>query len=64
MLLSMILCKREAYIFVTGWWLWEEIDVQKPIMLLLNPVHKLFRHIDLVRIRENCVCKYSRGLTM
>jgi len=27
MLRRMILCKHETYIFVTGWWLWEEIDV-------------------------------------
>ena len=48
MLRGVILCKREAYIFVTQWWLREEIDVQKPIMLLLYPVHKLLRYIDLV----------------
>lgn len=55
--MQMILRNGRAYISVTGRWFGEEVDVQETVMLLLHPVHKLLRHIDLVRLRENCVNK-------
>ena len=56
-IMQRILRNGMAYLSVTGGWFWEEVDVQETVMLLLHPVHKLLRHIDLVRLRENCVNK-------